>query len=141
MKAKVLTRVNAFLAFLLSALGFTACRDHMLKYGCPNATFEAVGTVTDEASFPIKGIRVQVKDKRGNSCFPETYTDENGKYRVGEYEVFPMDSVDIIVTDTAGNYASDSVRVKVEYDKSNVPKDDDWNEGAGFATADFVLSR
>jgi putative lipoprotein (rSAM/lipoprotein system) len=140
MKAKILPRVNAFLAFLLSALGFTSC-NYMAKYGCPHATFEAEGTITDKASCPIKDIRVQVRDKRGNSRFPETYTDENGKYRVGEYEVFPMDSVDIIVTDTAGNYASDSVRVKVEYDKSNVPKGDDWNEGAGSVTADFVLTR
>ena len=54
---------------------------------------------------------------------------------------FPVDSVDLVVRDEAGIYASDSVRVKVDYDRSNVSPGDSWNRGNGFVEQDFTLQK
>jgi hypothetical protein len=45
------------------------------------------------------------------------------------------------VRDEAGIYASDSVRVKVDYDRSNVSLGDSWNRGNGFVEKDFKLQK
>ncbi len=117
------------------------------EYGVPYATFEAVGRVTDEESKPIQNIQVTVKDRyRPNRDYrrtlPDAYTDENGDYSItAEFDFFPEDSVDIIVTDTADIYESDSVSVKVEYDRSQVSPDDHWNEGDGLVNQDFQLKK
>ena len=148
MKAKVLTRVNAMIAFILTALGFGSCDplqkygipEPMAEYGCPHATFEAKGTVTNEESEPVQNIRVRVKGIYTDYA-PEAYTDENGHYLIDGIDLFPTDSVDVVATDTAGVYAADSVRLKIEYDRSNVDPDDHWNEGDGLVQHDFQLKK
>ena len=35
MKKRILTRANALIILLLSVLGFTGCREHLVKYGVP----------------------------------------------------------------------------------------------------------
>lgn len=152
MKAKVLTRINALIALLLSVLGFNSCNwgmkygpdpGLMAEYGCPYATFEATGSVTDENAQPVANIHVRVKNKRGNDFYRDTYTGENGEYAVymGRGEFFPPDSVDVIVTDTADVYAPDSARVEVSYDRSEVSPTDHWNEGKGAIHQDFRLHK
>ena len=151
MKAKILTRVNAMIAFFLTALGFGSCGwmqkygipdpDIVAEYGCPYATFEAQGKVTDEKAQPVENIRVRIRNRYGAEL-PELYTDANGEYKTGKLEgVFPPDSVDIIVADTAGIYAPDTARVKVEYDRSGVPESNHWNEGFGTVYQDFQLQK
>ena len=49
--------------------------------------------------------------------------------------------MDIIVTDTSGIYAPDSVSVKVDYDRSKVAWGDNWNKGAGYVHQDFRLKK
>ena len=71
----------------------------------------------------------------------DVYTADDGTYTVGPYDFFPVDSLDIIVTDTTGVYASDSVSVKVDYDRSNVEWGDNWNDGAGYVHQDFQLKK
>jgi putative lipoprotein (rSAM/lipoprotein system) len=155
MKTKILNRINAIIAFLVSVLGLTNCErtvkygsgpEIAAEYGCPHATFEAFGKITDQEAKPLENIRVTVKKtSRGDSSegytFPEEFTTENGEYKVGKYSVFPMDSVDILVDDTAGVYNSDSVRLKVEYDKTNVAPSDHWNNGTGSVHYDFQLKK
>lgn len=139
MKARMLNRINAFITFVIGLLGFglTGCR---VEYGCPYATLDVKGKVTDEASQPIENIRV-VTHSRYTDDAMETYTDENGNYQFDQTSVFPVDSVDIIATDTAGVYAPDSVRVGVSYDRTGVSKEDHWNSGEGSAYHDFQLKK
>lgn len=153
MKAKVLTRINALLALLLSALGFNGCGFFPVKYGvgpvaeygCPYAQFEATGVVTDEERQPLENVQVIFKNKGNNDTpreyLPTVYTDEQGTYTFEMEYVLPMDSMDIIVADTAGVYESDSVRVKVDYDRSGVASDDHWNAGVGIVYQDFQLKK
>ena len=151
MKAKILTRFNAMIAFFLTALGFGSCGwmqkygipDPLVEYGCPYATFEATGSVTDENAQPVANIHVRVQNKRGNDFYRDTYTGENGEYAVymGRGEFFPPDSVDVIVTDTADVYAPDSARVEVSYDRSEVSPTDHWNKGKGAIHQDFRLHK
>ena len=139
------------IAFFLTALGFGSCGwmqkygipdpDIVAEYGCPYATFEARGKVTGENAKPVENIRVRIRNRYGAEL-PELYTDGNGEYNTGKLEgVIPPDSVDIIVTDTADVYASDTVRVKVEYDRSGVPESNHWNEGFGSVYQDFQLTK
>ena len=89
----------------------------------------------------MESIPVQIKNKSG-SVLQELYTDKDGEYNTGTIEgVFPPDSVDIIVADTAGIYAPDSVRVKVEYDRSGVPEGNHWDEGKATVEQDFQLTK
>ncbi|MBO4665295.1 MAG: radical SAM-associated putative lipoprotein [Paludibacteraceae bacterium] len=151
MKVKVLTWYNAVLAFLLGLLGFSSCDtakkygpgpDIAAEYGCPYATLEVSGTVSDKGNTPLENIQVAIKGKYDlEEADLKEYTDQDGKYIVGADYIFPIDSVDILVKDNAGVYAPDSVRVKVDYDQSNVQPEDHWNNGAGTAHHDFLLEK
>lgn len=148
MKKSLLTGTNAVITFLMALLGFgtTGCfkkygvPDDVL-YGVPHATFEASGKVTDEAAQPVENIRVKMKTKWENEYFLDQYTNEDGEYYVSLEDYMPIDSVDIVVTDTADVYEGDSVRVKVDYDRSGVAKDDGWNRGNGIVRHDFQLKK
>ncbi len=145
MRRTILTGINAVIALLLGLLGLNGCGRK--EYGTPYATFEAVGTITDEANKPVENIQVTLKDRyRPNRdyrrTYPAVYTDDGGEYVIGPYNgFFPNDSMDIIVTDTSGIYAPDSVSVKVDYDRSKVAWGDNWNEGAGYVHQDFRLKK
>ena len=150
MKAKILTGFNAILAFLLGLFGFTGCEPMQkygpaTEYGCPYATFEASGKVTNEKSQPLENIRVRIHpqwDQYGyQEDYDKIYTNANGEYSLNMSYIFPVDSVDIILDDTTGVYQSDSVRVEVEYDKSKVDSSDHWNEGTASVHKDFRLKK
>ena len=152
MKKSLLTGSNAVITFLMALLGFgtTGCfkkygvpdDERLLLYGVPHATFEAAGKVTDEAAQPVENIRVTMKTKRENEYYLlDQYTNEDGEYYVSLEDNWPIDSVDIIVTDTADVYEGDSVRVKVDYDRSGVSKNDNWNNGKGIVRHDFQLKK
>ena len=141
MKAKLLTRVNAFIALLLGIFGFGSCESHfMAEYGCPYASLEVSGNVTDESNQPVENIQVKVKNN-GRQIMQEVYSDKNGKYTTEQYEIFPVSTVDLIVTDTAGIYNGDSVRVTVTYDKSQIAKGDHWDEGDAIIQYNFQLKK
>ena len=151
MKKSLLTGTNAVITFLMALLGFgtTGCIGLYgipeipgpEEYGTPYASFEAAGKVTDEAAQPVENIRVTMKTKRENGYLSDQYTNEDGEYYVSLEDNWPIDSVDIIVTDTADVYEGDSVRVKVDYDRSGVSKDDNWNNGKGIVRHDFQLKK
>ena len=146
MKAKVLERMNAILAVLISFLGLSSCEwgkvkygvpDPAAEYGVPMAEFEMEGRVTDEASQPVPNIRVRVL----NNDAPEVYTDENGNYRSQSESFFPMQSVEIVAEDTASVYQSDTVRVELEYEETEASKNSHWNEGKTTVRQDFQLRK
>lgn len=150
MKAKLLTRINALIATLVSLLGFTSCGNLFLKYGAPVveygtpfARWDVNGKVSDEENNPIEHAQVIVRSPKPGQIRDTLYSDEEGLYR-GSYEgVFPYsnDSIDIVVRDTAGVYASDSVRIAVKYDKSEVADGDSWNGGTAYIQQDFQLKK
>ena len=149
MKTKVLNKINALLAFLMGVLGFSACEGAKKygpapdMYGTPYATLEVTGTVTDkEDNQPLKNIRVSVKPKGDTEYYMADYTNEDGIYKVENDDMRRIDSVDIIAMDTAclSLYASDTVRVAVEYDPL-ATREDNWFEGAGIVHKDFQLKK
>ncbi len=146
MKKSLLTGTNAVITFLMALLGFGTTGCFMkygapVEYGVPYASFEAAGKVTDEETQPVENIRVTMKTKWENEYFLDQYTNEDGEYYVSLKNFWPIDSVDIIVADTADVYEGDSVRVKVDYDRSGVAKDDNWNNGKGIVRHDFQLKK
>lgn len=150
MKAKLLTRINALIATLVSLLGFTSCGNFLVKYGAPVeygtpfARWDVNGKVSDEENNPIEHAQVIVRSPKPGQIRDTLYSDEEGLYRGSYPGVFPYsnDSIDIVVRDTAGVYASDSVRVAVgKYDKSEVADGDSWNAGTAYIQQDFQLKK
>lgn len=154
MKTRLLTSVNSLIAILLSVLGFSSCNNSnkegsiLVEYGSPYATLEVSGKVTSEETNPLENIQVTVKHKERpdeapeeSYTLPSVLTDVDGEYNVAENWVLPFDSIDIIVTDPADIYLPDSIRVKVDYDKSEVPAHNHWNHGVGVVYQDFQLKK
>ena len=71
----------------------------------------------------------------------EGYTDENGIYDIHVTDIFPKDSVSIVVSDTDGVYEPDSVRIKIDYDRSDTNKNDGFYEGKASINQDFRLKK
>ena len=146
MKVKFINKVNSLIGLLISVLGFgtISCGKKygvepvVAEYGVPYATIEATGTVTDEEKKPIENIRVTVS---AQGVYSEAYSDKEGAYQTTDNGAFPVEYVDVIATDTAGIYQADTVRVKMEYDDSNVNSNDHWNEGVGSVKQDFQLKK
>ena len=146
MKTKVLNKINAVIAFLLSVLGFSSC-DFTKKYGVPNeirsmygtpyAEIEATGKVFNEQNEPVSSARVTLKD----SYSIDSYTDKDGIYTIRVTNELPKDSISIVVNDTNGVYESDSVRIKVDYDRSDAKEHNDFYEGKASIYQDFQLKK
>lgn len=139
MKAKLLTSINSLLVFLLGVLGFSSC-NFMAKYGVPHAELEVSGMVTNQEEQRLEDMRVTVKQE-GRQTLPRTYTNQTGWYEEHGYIDVPRNTVDIIVEDPSGVYASDSVHLEITYDKKDVSKNDDWNEGKATVRRDFKLKK
>ena len=139
MKAKLLTSINSLLVFLLGVLGFSSC-NYMVKYGVPHAELEVSGMVTNQEEQRLEDMRVTVKQE-GRQALPRTYTNQAGWYEEHGYIDVPRNTVDIIVEDPSGVYASDSIHLEITYDKKDVSKNDDWNEGKATVRQDFKLKK
>lgn len=122
MKAKVRTWMNVLLSGLLGIVGFNGCM--YVKYGCPpDVGIDVSGKIIDqETEQPIENIQVTVK-RNGWPYSPEMYSDENGQYGTHELYLPYLDSIDIVARDTAGLYASDSVRIKFNNNGENIQQD------------------
>ena len=134
MKAGLLKGINALIAFLLGVLGFTSC-EPKLKYGMPYAELEATGKVTNERNEPVRSARVTLK----NVPSRDGYTDAEGIYSICVTNHFPVDSLSILVSDTDGVYQPDSVRLKVDYDRSDAKQHSGFYRGKGYVYQDFQL--
>ena len=139
MKARILTRFNALLTFLLGLFGFgmTAC---LVKYGVPHAELDVSGTITNQKEERLEEICVTIKQE-GNQVLPRTYTNEMGRYKEQGNIHMPQSTIDIIVEDPSGVYAPDSIRLAVTYDKSKVDRRDDWNRGKATIEQNFQLKK
>ena len=137
MKKKILTGINALIALLMGGMG-VSCKYGVPypEYGCPYVSLDVSGTITDEANQPLKDIQVQVS-LLGYTSSP-IYSDKNGTY-LRQSNEGAAKYVDIVVRDTAGVYASDSVRVDIERVMYDQPKG--WKEGEATVKQDFQLKK
>lgn len=121
MKANVRTFMNVLLGAFLGMLGYS-CSGFMQKYGCPpDVGIDVSGNIIDqETEQPIENIQVTVK--RLDVTHVQMYSDKNGQYGTHELYLPYLDSIDIVARDTAGLYASDSVRLKFNYGE-NIQQD------------------
>lgn len=110
--------VSKLIAKILTLCGVsltcTAC------YAAPNANFELKGNVTDEAGYPVEGIKVSVR--RAGSQYSYTSpvkTDPSGGYAIidpswdggaGEFEVV---AEDVDGDEGRGLFAADTVTIKI----------------------------
>ena len=144
MKAKLNTWINVLLTAILGMLGYS-CGDMRAEYGTPMSDFTLEGTVSNEDDEPLQDIQVVHragwKNSEGNVSWmgqPDTlYTDADGKFQRLYGGDFPLEYRQIIVNDTAGVYASDSIETTVSYSGG----DQHWYHGKGELKADFVLKK
>jgi len=142
MKKKILTGINALIAALFGVLGM-GCRQLVAEYGCPYATLDVSGTITDSEAQPVKNIQVSVKLNPNPEAgkIPMAVSVEDGTYE-GELDgIFPVETATLYADDTTGVYATDSAVVELRYDKSQVSKSNHWNNGTATVIQDFQLKK
>ena len=147
MKTKILTGINALIALLLGVLGM-GCHvpEIITEYGCPHATLDMSGIVTNQESKPLENIQVSLRNgDQDESLYRESepiaYTEQDGNYSVTLDGIFPITSMMVIAKDTTGVYAPDSALVELKYDNSQVSASDHWNRGTATVKQDFQLKK
>ena len=143
MKAKVRTWINVLLTAILGLFGYGCII--RAEYGTPMADFTLEGTVSNEQGEPLPNIQVVqrggYKDGAGTIYWqewPDTlYTNAEGKYYRHYGGDFPLEYRKVVVNDTSGVYASDSIDTAVTYSGG----DHRWYHGQGTLSADFVLKK
>ena len=148
MKKKILTGINALIAAILGSMGLTSCFPNAYgvlytEYGCPYATLDVSGTITDSETQPVENIQVSVKLNPAPEAgrIPVAFSAEDGTYE-GELEgVFPLETAMLYAEDTTGVYATDSAVVELKYDNSQVSPSDHWNSGTATVKQDFQLKK
>ena len=143
MKAKVLRGINVLLTAILGLFGFSSC--FRVEYGTPHADFTIEGTVSNEDDEPLQNIQVVHQGGRKDGAgtmywagLQDTfYTDADGKFYRNYASDFPLPYRKLVVNDTTGVYASDSIDTAVTYSGG----DHHWYSGKGELKADFVLKK
>ena len=160
MKARIIKWYDTLLGSLLGLLGFTSCnilvnpfiRD---MYGQPTASYKLVGSVTDEAGEPVKGIQVTFHPELGNngeevnSWIVDTlYSDASGKFSrdVLKYDWPDLDNAvvkfrDIDGPDNGGSFKPKDVPVSALKVDQTRKGEGNWNQGDFTITADATLEK
>ena len=155
MKKKILTGINALIAAILGSMGLTSCfsTDYGVDptygdpyedmYGCPYATLDVSGTITDSEAQPVENIQVSVRLNPNPEAgkIPMAVSAENGTYE-GELDgIVPVQTATLYAEDTTGVYATDSAIVELEYDNSQVSPSNPWNDGTATVKQDFLVEK
>lgn len=152
--------LNVLLGTVLTLLGFSSCRGGNdegvfpweVLYGSPYANFDVRGAVLNEAGDRLEGMTVTAKEvfepESENGCpwsyeVARTKTDASGQYlQHGTWtggEIREDVGLRIVVEDPRGEYAADSVDVRLTHtDKGN---EKTWCYGTDVGVADFRLVR
>ncbi|MBO7498544.1 MAG: radical SAM-associated putative lipoprotein [Bacteroidaceae bacterium] len=167
MKLEKKTFVARLCAAVLALLGFASCEriwDARTEYGTPSMDFMVKGTVTDEASNPLEGIRVIVRKEANNQPRPnQSYVDYYGRYHMvggddtlytdvkGKYETEVIDAFAVLeqkvyfddVDGVAGGgaFKSDSVVLRTAPNKQYKKGDGNWYDGGYEYTVDVQLQK
>ena len=144
MKKKTLIIINSLLTALLGLFGFSSC--FRVAYGTYHANFIVEGTVCNEDDEPLKNIQVVYhRGWRGDTYTPywlepdTLYTNEDGKfYQLSVYNG-SSEFQKLVVNDTTGVYASDSIDTSITYSDGN----GHWylDHRKGELKAEFVLKK
>ncbi|MBO4577250.1 MAG: radical SAM-associated putative lipoprotein [Paludibacteraceae bacterium] len=142
MKKRMLIIINSLLTALLGLFGFSSC--FRVAYGTYHANFIVEGTVCNEDDEPLKNIQVVYhRGWRGETYTPywlepdTLYTNEDGKfYQLSVYNG-SSEFQKLVVNDTTGVYASDSIDTSV----TNSDGNSRWYLSTGELKADFVLKK
>lgn len=140
MKIKYLKLKNWLLATLAPIFGITVSCDNPVmnaaaEYGCPSATYQVKGCVTDEENNPLEGITVDM-------VYATTKTDSEGKYLI-QNNVFP-DEKDFDLSfkdedgDDNGSYADTTVQISFK-DVPYVDGDGRWYRGTATVQRDIKM--
>ena len=139
MKAKLNSWLNILLTSLLGLMGYGCVP--MVKYGVPTGDLTLEGKVSNENNEPLQNIQVihrqGWKDGAWRGPQDTLYTDSNGMFYRQYQSEMPMQYRKIIVHDTAGVYASDSIETSVRFSGG----DGDLYQGQAELKADFVLKK
>ena len=142
--------VEYLIGGLLALLGFSSCDkigNNACEYGVPNADYKVLGTVTDEAGNPLKGIQVAKEEIKKGDELPirdTVYTDENGKYTFAA-NGFPIErTVNVTFNDidgaaNGGEFESKTVKGAV-YEQIK-KGDSNWYDGEFSATVNAELKK
>ena len=132
MKVRFIRWYNALLTALLSILGYSCSVDEpeeygsIVLYGAPGTDFIVKGTVTDEASTPLQGIKTSLKlvhkTERETLVFGKDSIETNasGNYQL-KYKGWAQGEIKLIAEDidgeaNGGEYLSDTL--DIDYDKA-----------------------
>ena len=125
--------------FLLSLLGFSlATCDRAVEYGCPYATYEVKGQVSDEDNQSLKDIQVVVQQ------YDTFYTDAEGIYRAHGDLRLGRESLLVTATDIDGeaNGGDFEPQIKtITYSRGDLQGGSGWNEGTLTKEVNFTLKK
>ncbi len=159
MKARFAKWYNMLLGALLGALGFSSCDIFgpimRVEYGQPNANYKLIGTVTDEAGKPVKGIQVTFHPELVNTSeevnawnTDTLYSDASGKFSkdVLKYDWPDLDNAvvkfrDIDGPDNGGSFKPKDVPVSALKVDQTRKGEGNWNQGDFTITADATLEK
>ena len=159
MKVRFYRWYNAVLTALLSMLGYacSSSEDPLdmygtpVEYGAPHADYIVKGLVTDEADFPVQGIKTFLKQvdktEAGTIIFGmySIQTNETGGYQL-EYTGLPQPSIKLIVEDVdgeanGGEFLSDTLDVNFDNATQTGKGDGKWYGGVYEVTQDVKLKK
>ena len=145
-----------FFGVVLGLLGFASCERigfGLDMYGSPYADFKALGTVTDEAGKPVKGIRVAIRQHRHfssvgldrNDWYEDDtlFTNADGRYQLRREITVVPDDVTVVFEDIDGEengglFQEAEVKPVVSQSKKG---DNHWYNGMFEARADVALKK
>ena len=159
MKVRFYRWYNAVLTALLSMLGYgcSSSEDPLdmygtpVEYGAPHADYIVKGLVTDEADFPVQGIKTSLKQVDKTEVGTITFgmdsiqTNETGGYEL-RYMGLPQTDIKLIVEDVdgevnGGEFLSDTL--DIDFNKAVQTKEGDgrWYGGVYEITQDVKLKK
>ena len=159
MKVRFYRWYNAVLTALLSMLGYgcSSSEDPLdmygtpVEYGAPHADYIVKGLVTDEADFPVQGIKTSLKQVDKTEVGTITFgmdsiqTNETGSYEL-RYMGLPQTDIKLIAEDVdgevnGGEFLSDTL--DIDFNKAVQTKEGDgrWYGGVYEVTQDVKLKK
>ena len=167
MTSKQKSLLSRLCAAVLALLGFASCEkinEIRCEYGTPSMDFKVKGTVTDESSNPIEGIRVIVRTDFDNRPDPRQsyvddlgryhqyggddtlYTDARGRYESQEWKTVALASQKVYFDDVdgdahGGTFLSDSVQIRNAPNEQYKKSDGHWYNGGYEYTVDVKLQK
>ncbi len=150
--ARTFTRwYSALLSALLTLLGFSSCGgDEPVEYGSPSVDFTVKGTVTDQDSNPLQGIKVSTVSTRYGEyvdTVASTLTDANGQYELPKVNDVAIDYGNTLVAEDIDGEANGGDHATVTTQFKDLPRTQtakgygNWYDGEYVVTGDIRMNK